>query len=403
MIAHRQLVVVLVLHHRSDVAIDLARVGTLDAHPAELFVVGVLVVVDIDDLVVTEIQRVGAQREAAAIERGVEHLQRHRDPATGRTAGEDARPWLVDHAETRFDGRNQFLLDGIAIGPVVGRIHRVGIVVIGRGMLQRHHDHARRAVGQPVLVEVVVLAVETHRCAQREMTLVIHDRVVHMRMLVVATRQQHRRAKVDRLPPPPAQDRALELDVLHVARVGRLLHRWNHLVGHQPDRLAGARIEMHLDRLAIQVARRTLPVLSFPVIHVQPHRVPVGARKAGVDVDERLHPVIAGRQVRQAGDRRTKIAAVDHGRLAGLECMHVMAEQRHPGGRSLLDGWLVVGAADGHVHATGDRAGMGRVREADLDAWAVAGRGVHSRRCKRQDQASDQQRAQSTFHADSPW
>ena len=63
-VAHRQLVVVLVLHHRLDVAVGLARVHALHLHPALVEVVRVGVVVDVDHLVMAEIQRVRAHREA---------------------------------------------------------------------------------------------------------------------------------------------------------------------------------------------------------------------------------------------------------------------------------------------------------------------------------------------------
>jgi hypothetical protein len=69
--------------------------------------------------VVAEVDAVGTHREDAAVEIGIEDLMRQRDPSAGRSAGEDARPWLADDAELRFDQRNQLLHDRVAEGTVV--------------------------------------------------------------------------------------------------------------------------------------------------------------------------------------------------------------------------------------------------------------------------------------------
>ena len=148
---------------------------------------------------------------------------------------------------------------------------------------------------------------------EREMPLDVVDRIVGVRMRVVVLRQQHRGAEKDRMPPPFRQDLALDLDALDERGVGRQPEPAESTLS--ATSLIGAgrrRIDRDLRRLAVEIAGRALPVLSFPLIHVHPHRVAVRARKARVDVHERLHPVLAGRNVAQARERMAAIGGADH-------------------------------------------------------------------------------------------
>ena len=91
---------------------------------------GVLVAVEIDVGVGAEVDGIGAGDERAVVVIGIKHLHRQRFPSAGRAAVSEARPALADAAKLFFDRGNQFGLDGVAIRPEVGRVHRVGIVVI---------------------------------------------------------------------------------------------------------------------------------------------------------------------------------------------------------------------------------------------------------------------------------
>ena len=144
----------------------------------------------------------------------------------------------------------------------------------------------------------------------------------------------------------------------------------NHLVGNERDRRVGLGIERDLHRLAKEVAGRALPVLPFPLVHVQPHRVPVRPVELGVHVHERLGPVGAGGDVGQRPDRVPECRRVDRDRLARLEIRHVHPEQRHAVLARLVDGRVasVVGTRECHVHAPGDRRGVGRPAEGDVEA-----------------------------------
>ena len=79
-------------------------------------------------------------------------------------------------------------------------------------MLQRDEQHARRPVRLPVLSEALLraaastagaaatatAAAESPGRASGEMTFVIHDGILHIRMLLVVLWQQDGRAEVDR-------------------------------------------------------------------------------------------------------------------------------------------------------------------------------------------------------------
>ena len=69
------------------------------------------------------------------------------------------------------------------------------------------------------------------RRAQREVSLIVHDRIAHIGVPVVVLREKDGRAEVYGLSPPLAEDSALYLDATHMLVVVRRPDRWNDLVG----------------------------------------------------------------------------------------------------------------------------------------------------------------------------
>ena len=104
-----------------------------------------------------EVDGVGAGGKGAVVVVRIEDLHGQRLPAAGRAAVSEARPALADGAKLLFDGRNQLVLDGVAVGADVGRVHGVGVVVVGIGVLDLDDEHAREAGRDPLLVELVGL------------------------------------------------------------------------------------------------------------------------------------------------------------------------------------------------------------------------------------------------------
>ncbi len=165
---------------------------------------------------------------------------------------------------------------------------------------------------------------------------------------------------------------ALDLDPLDHRAVGRWRNRRDDLVGDQRDRLRRLRVVGDLDRIAEDVARRAFPVLPLPLVHVQPHRLPVRAREPGVDVDEGLHPGTRPRA--DSGGSRAGSRAPRHRRepaRPGARAFDVLREQRDAGRRRLFDGRAAIVAADRDVHHAGHRLRSRRLRKRDQEARRV--------------------------------
>src|SRR4030095_14159213 len=114
------------LERRSGLAEIVAQPWSRRALEWTLGIVRVGVLVEIDDGVAAEIDRIGAVRPGAVVEIRVEHLDAKRFPAAGRAAVHRARPWS-DAAERLLDVRNQLVGDRIAVRAEVLRVHGVRI------------------------------------------------------------------------------------------------------------------------------------------------------------------------------------------------------------------------------------------------------------------------------------
>ena len=116
-------------------------------------------------------------------------------------------------------------------------------------MLHRRDDHARRSVGVPCGIR------SDARCAQGEVSVLVHDRIFRVGMLVVVLGEQDGGAEVHRLAPPLGENRALNLDALDVLCFCRHDNRRNDFVGDEFDWRRRLRIKLDLDRIAKNVAR----------------------------------------------------------------------------------------------------------------------------------------------------
>ena len=316
--------------HRLDRGADVPEVvavaGARDPPPRPLGEEGVLVVVDVDDGVLAEVDRVGAGREAAVVEVGIQHLDAERLPAPGRAAVHEPRPALPEAAELLLDERNQLLVDRVAVGPEVRRVHGVRVVVVRVGVLDLDQQEAGEAGRRPVLVElvgllllgaVVALPVEPLRVHRlqigvgrifpeavervRKMSVVDDQRVAGPRVLVEPGGQQHVRAEEHRAPPELRQLLALDADVLDVLRLGGIRDRRDHLVEREAHRLA--RGDRDRARRAVEVPGRAVPLPALAPVHRQLDDLAVRAVKRFVHLEQRLHRVGAGGNVGEAANR----------------------------------------------------------------------------------------------------
>jgi len=193
------------------------------------------------------------------------------------------------------------------------------------------------------------------------MPLVVRDWIPRLGMLVEPFGQHHDGAEIDLVAPPPAQDLAPELDVLDVLRVRGRLDRRQFLRQADPDDAVG--IDAHLLRRAHEIARRHVPALTLPLVHVRLDPVAVGAPERRVDVEHRLHEVLARWDLRRALERVPARRSVDDNRLVRLQAVDVDAED-------LL-----------RARAAGDlkpRLGLAALRDDEQDA-AVERTGIESR------------------------
>ena len=255
MCSEYQLAQVHLLERCRDVTEPVATSGASRAFPILGQVVGVLVLVDVDDRVGAEVDRIGAGREAAVELVRVEDLRRQRLPSPGRPAVGETRPALPDAAEPLFDVRQQLVHDRVPVGAEVGRVHRVRIVVVGVCVLDLDDDHARHVRSGPLFVEgvgvllldsVVALQVETLAVfgleigvgghfakapeLRGEVPVVDDQRIASLGMLVEALGYEHPCAELHRPPPERRQELALDLDVLDVRRLRRPFDRLDHPV-----------------------------------------------------------------------------------------------------------------------------------------------------------------------------
>src|SRR5437879_9180453 len=109
------------------------------------------------------------------------------------------------------------------------------------------------------------------------MPLLVDHRIVNVGMRIVSFGQKHRSAQINWLSPKISEQLALDLDVLHVLRVGGHLYGRNGLRQGQADVVSAERIKMDALDLAIQVSGRAVELLAFPLVVMRPDDVSVSA------------------------------------------------------------------------------------------------------------------------------
>ncbi len=94
---------------------------------------------------------------------------------------------------------------------------------------------------------------------------------------------------------------------------------------------------MVLPDVALEVAGRPIEVLALPLIHVGPNDVSVGAVKLGVDIDQGLDVVVAGRHISQAVRWIAQYLAVHDCQASRRQVIDIEAKERRlPAPRSGL-------------------------------------------------------------------
>src|SRR5437763_16343714 len=117
------------------------------------------------------------------------------------------------------------------------------------------------------------------------MPLLVDHRIVNVGMRIVSFGQKHRSAQINWLSPKISERLALDLDVLHILRVGGHLHRRNGLRQGQADVVSAERIKVDALYIAIQISGRTVELLSLPLVVMRPDDMSVSTAEFGVDVE----------------------------------------------------------------------------------------------------------------------
>src|SRR5436305_13527244 len=95
------------------------------------------------------------------------------------------------------------------------------------------------------------------------MPLLVDHRIMNVGMRIVSFGQKHRSAQINWLSPKISEQLALDLNVLHILRVGGHLQWRNCLRQGQADIVYGGRIKMDALYIAIQISGRPVEWLDF--------------------------------------------------------------------------------------------------------------------------------------------
>ncbi len=154
-IADGEFVIVLIFHRKSDISIRCTTTRTLDLHPIIFLVIGIWILINVDDLVVTKIYRIRAESPGATKKIRMEDLEGQRLPPACRTSGEDTCVRLSDYPKMLFHKRDELLHDGIAVGTAIFGIDCIGIIIVGAWMLKSHQDHPGTFPRDPKLIKFI--------------------------------------------------------------------------------------------------------------------------------------------------------------------------------------------------------------------------------------------------------
>mmetsp|Transcript_75414 Transcript_75414/g.157215 ORF Transcript_75414/g.157215 Transcript_75414/m.157215 type:complete len:349 (-) Transcript_75414:813-1859(-) len=180
--AQNQFSMVLFLNCRNDVSIGSfvarprgSRVSvTVARHRSALEVrvieVRVFLFVQVDGGEAGKSHRVRACCESCIEVLGVKNWVGERLPTTSRAPEDAASPASSKASVPGLHGRDELLDDGIAVGAHARRVHCVGIIEEGHWVIDGHQEHSgtnkgSRAVGSPILVQVVSIPISDARVA----------------------------------------------------------------------------------------------------------------------------------------------------------------------------------------------------------------------------------------------
>ncbi len=287
--------------------------------------VGVLVLVNVDGGVGAEVDGVGAGTEGSIEFGGVEDLGGEGFPTAGGTSVGETGPALADAAELRFDGGEELIHDGVAVGAEVGAVDGVGVVIEGVGVLDLDDEEAGEAGRGPLLEELVgFLLLDAIVAGEFEAVGVVglegvvgwlgaeafevggevaveeHEGEFGLGVLVEAVWQEDVGAEVHGAAPEFGEAVALDAYVFDVLCV---LWRGDGGDGFGEGELeAGAGLDGELDGFGEEVAGGAVPLAAFATVGREFEGMAIGAAEGLIEIEENLDVVVAGRELGEAAD-----------------------------------------------------------------------------------------------------
>ena len=316
-------------HGYHDLTVGVPHHRAFPRHPSGFLEKSAVVSVDICQAIIVEINRIGTETPCPAEKVRMENLQRKAFPSSCGSSGQNPRVGFADDPELFLDFRNQLFHDGIPVRAAVDGIHRVGIVEVRTGMLERHDKHPGKIGICPDLVDPGFFSRYSIGSTGRKVPLPVKNRIVHIGMGVVSHGKENGGADINGVAPEFRKKLALELDALDPFGVGRNFDGWDHLVHAQPEGVAFGRIHPDILNLAVKVSRGPVELLALPLVHMGPDHVPIGAFESCVDVQQSLDIILAGRDICQALQRVTQDLFVDDNGFPWLEIVDVQAKKRN--------------------------------------------------------------------------
>ena len=195
-------------------------------------------------------------------------------------------------------------------------------------------------------------------------------------MRFIAFRQQHGGAQINGLSPELRKQLALDLDVLHVLGIARRKRRGNFVGQAEPDLISGERVQMEIAHVTKQVSRRLVELLPFPLVHVGPDGVSVRTLEAGINVEQRLDVIVAGRKLAHRFERIAQRKSVQRGCAPRRQALHVNGDHLcpRPPPANLQSRLRIIGPGDDHKQPSGNRWLL-RLRQRDFEGGAGSGGG----------------------------
>jgi hypothetical protein len=127
-------------------------------------------------------------------------------------------------------------------------------------------------------------------------------RIIQIRTFIIAFWQEDRRSQIDRLSPELCEELAPEFYALDPLGILGNLYGGNDVRADQRTSVLFGRIEFDLFYIAVEVPGRTVPLLAFPLIVVEPHGMSVSSFEFCINVDKSLDIIFTGRDVAEALD-----------------------------------------------------------------------------------------------------